>query len=173
MGRSSTGVVSRPRARKRRVGLLLGCAWALLAVGLAWGEAAAGDGAAENALATWAPADAAYRFGLMPFSALHNDGEWSLGAARDLSLGAERGAWSYFGAGLSLERPSGGAADTATNGLLGEVELGAWVGGCVSCSLGGGATLDLEMRWAPESLSLGGDPLVGEQRSGLMLRIPW
>ncbi|MDF1556016.1 MAG: hypothetical protein P1P84_23275 [Deferrisomatales bacterium] len=153
--------------------MLLGGACALLAIGLAWGETATAEPAAEAALTTWAPAEGEYRFGLMPFSSLRKRGEWCLGAARDLSLGAERGVWSYVGAGVSLERPSGGAADAATRGSLGGVELGAWVGGCLSCNLGGGASLDLEMRWAPASLSLGGDPLAGERRSGLRLRIPW
>lgn len=160
----------RDRGPLRRSRWLVGCLGALLAFGLAWGDSAIAESRGSVA---WAPEGAGYSFGLMPFSALPDVGEWSLGLAKDLGREAEPGQWSYFGAGVSLARPAGGEPSPEAGGRLGEVELGAWVGGCVRCNLGGGATLDLEMRLAPQSLSLGGDPFAAEQRSGLMLRIPW
>lgn len=170
MGRYCTGPGRRDRGRQRQMRWLTGCLGALLALALAWGEPARAE---KRGFAAWAPEGGGYSFGLVPFSALPGDGEWNLGLARDFGLETGPGQWSYVGAGLSLARPAAGAPDREAGGRLGEVELGAWVGGCVRCDLGGGATLDLEMRLSPQALSLGGDPFAGDQRSGLMLRIPW
>jgi hypothetical protein len=145
--------------------------WVLVAVLLLGGTAVAAE--PQDASGGWVDTDNGMRFGLMSFELRGDTPEWNLGFGKALSEPGASG--SYFGAGLSVRRdPYDPESLLPEPEILDGVGVGAWVGGCVNCSLGKIVELNLEAKWAPGEASLLGDgEQTEERRLGAYLRFRW